>query len=63
LELVIDEHGNVESVGMRQSISPLYDPDLLAAARRWRFTPATKDGKAVKYVKLIQFVLSPPSDD
>ena len=60
LELLIDERGVVESLTMRKSISKLYDPHLMAAAKKWHFTPAKKDGKPVKYMKLLEFVLSPP---
>ena len=60
LELLIDERGVVESLTMRKSISKLYDPRLMAAAKKWHFTPAKKDGKPVKYMKLLEFVLSPP---
>jgi len=57
IEVTISESGAVESVVMRQPTGTVYDDVLLAEARKWRYTPAAKDGKAVKYRKLIQFTL------
>ncbi len=55
VELIIDEVGRVERAVIRQPVSPIYDPLLIAATANWRYTPATLDGKPVKYRKLIQF--------
>jgi tetratricopeptide (TPR) repeat protein len=60
VELVIDEMGRVERAIIRQSISPFYDPMLLAATANWRYKPAQHDGKPVKYRKLIQISVEPP---
>lgn len=49
LTLVINERGTVETASLATSLSPLYDDNLLAAVRRWKFRPATKDGVAVSY--------------
>jgi hypothetical protein len=54
LELVIDEQGRVSGLTMRLSIHPVYDPLLIAAARDWRYKPATVAGAPVKFRKLIQ---------
>jgi TonB family protein len=54
LELVIDERGAVESVVVRESINPRYDDQLVSAARKWQYAPATLDGTPVKYRKLLQ---------
>jgi tetratricopeptide (TPR) repeat protein len=62
LEVVIDETGNVKETRMRQAVSPHYDPALLAAAMQWKFKPAMKDGRPVKYRKLIEVILQPVSD-
>jgi hypothetical protein len=59
IEIVIDEVGRVERVTMRQSISPVYDATLLTAAAGWRYKPALRDGKPVKYRKLIQVNIEP----
>ena len=50
VEVVIGNDGRVESAVLRETVHPAYDGVLLRAAERWRFTPATKDGVAVKYL-------------
>jgi periplasmic protein TonB len=54
LEVVIDEQGRVVNLSLRLPIHPMYDPQLLAAAREWRYKPATVDGTPVKFRKMIQ---------
>jgi hypothetical protein len=58
LEILIDEQGRVVSMAIRLSLHPLYDTLLLAAARDWRYRPATWEGKPVKFRKLIQVSLA-----
>ena len=57
LEVVIDEQGRVTNLVLRLSIHPMYDPQLLAAAREWRYKPATVDGTPVKFRKVIQITV------
>jgi TonB family protein len=57
LEIVIDEQGRVINLALRMSIHPMYDPQLLAAAKEWRYKPATVDGVPVKFRKLIQITV------
>jgi len=59
VEVVVDERGMVESAAIRQSVTPLYDPDLLTTAKTWRFRPATRLGKPVKYRMMFEVVLQP----
>jgi len=54
LEVVIDEQGRVVNLVLRLPIHPMYDPQLLAAAKEWRYKPATVDGTPVKFRKMIQ---------
>lgn len=54
LEVVIDEQGRVVGMAVRSSIHPAYDAQLLAAARDWKYQPATFNGEPVRYRKLIQ---------
>ena len=54
VEVLIDELGRVTGITVRQSIQPMYDAELLAKGREWRYQPATLNGKPVKYRKLIQ---------
>jgi TonB family protein len=57
LEVLIDEQGRVANLNLRLSIHPMYDPQLLAAARDWRYRPATVDGVPVKFRKVIQITV------
>jgi hypothetical protein len=54
IEVVIDELGRVAFAAVRASVHPMFDADLLSAARDWRYQPATMSGKPVKYRKMIQ---------
>ena len=54
LEMVIDERGRVTFAAVRTSVHPMFDAELLTAAREWRYQPATFAGKPVKYRKMIQ---------
>lgn len=55
VDVLIDEFGRVERVMIRQSIDQRYDAVLLAAATKWRYTPAyTSDGRPVKFLKRLQ---------
>jgi TonB family protein len=58
LSILISELGTVESATLVQPLHPAYDQDLLAAAKKWRYKPATKDGVAVKYLKTIKITLN-----
>jgi TonB family protein len=57
LEVVVDEQGRVTSLAIRSSLHPLFDSQLLAAARDWRYRPATLNGKPVKFRKLVQITV------
>jgi TonB family protein len=54
LDITIDEQGRVINAALRLSLHPIYDSQLLAAAREWRYQPATLNGKPVKFRKIIQ---------
>jgi hypothetical protein len=54
LEVVIDETGSVERATMRVPVSPRYDPLAVEAAREWKYRPATLNGVAVKFRKMVQ---------
>jgi len=60
LQIDIDERGTVERAALLESVTPSYDNRLLAAAKNWKFQPATKDGMPVKYRKAITIALRPP---
>ena len=62
LEIVIDATGVVESAAMRVSMNSAYDRHAVAAAKHWRYRPATLDGVPVKFRKMIQVRLSTPEN-
>ena len=57
LEIVIDEQGRVIAISVRNSIHVMYDPLLIAAAKDWKYRPATVDGVPVKFKKLVQIIV------
>jgi TonB family protein len=57
IELLIDERGRVTSAAVREKVHPAYDAMMLAAAHKWQYEPATRDGIAVRYRKLVQIPL------
>jgi hypothetical protein len=59
VEVVIDETGAVESVAMRETLTPPYDRLIVSAARTWKYRPATVNGMPVKFRKLVQINLVP----
>jgi TonB family protein len=58
LEVIINERGSVESAVLRSPVSPHYDDKLIDAAKKWKFKPATKDGKPVKFRRLFAISLT-----
>jgi TonB family protein len=57
LEVVVDEAGHTVATRLITSVHPSYDESLLAAAARWRFKPATREGAPVRYRKTFEIVL------
>src|SRR5437867_5268929 len=57
IEVVIDESGAVESARMAGSVTIAYDRLALAAAKNWKFKPATVDGTPVKFRKVVQVTI------
>lgn len=54
LEVIIDEQGRPVAMTIRGSIHPAYDTMLLAAAREFKYRPATLNGEPVRFRKMIQ---------
>jgi Gram-negative bacterial TonB protein C-terminal len=52
IEVVVDEGGRVVDARIYQSVNRVYDAVLLESARHWKYQPATKDGRAVKYRRI-----------
>ena len=61
VEVIINEQGEVEQALMRIAVNPLYDRQVIEAAKGWRYEPATLNGKPVKFLKRIQVNLVPAS--
>jgi len=58
LEIVISEQGRVQEATIRQSVHPVYDSLVMAAAREWRYHPAMVHNVPVKFRKRIQIALA-----
>lgn len=54
LELLLSPAGAVERAYVHQGIHSAYDTLILEAARTWRYTPATVDGRPVRFRKLLR---------
>jgi len=59
IDIVIDESGSVSAVTMRTHVNAMYDAHAVAAAKNWRYRPATLNGMPVKYRKSIQISVKP----
>ena len=57
LEVIIGENGAVVSESMSAPVFPRYDWELLNAVQRWKYKPATRNGRPVKYRKIIAVTL------
>jgi TonB family protein len=58
LDVTIDEQGRVIQAKLRVSLHPIYDSQLLAASREWRYRPATHNGRPVRFRKIIQITVT-----
>jgi hypothetical protein len=58
LEVIIDEQGRVTALELKGKLHPLFDSQLLGAAKDWRYRPATLNGKPVRYRKLVQITVT-----
>ena len=58
VQFVIDENGAVQTPTMPVSIEMSYDGMVISAAKKWQYTPATLDGKPVKYMKRLTISVS-----
>jgi tetratricopeptide (TPR) repeat protein len=56
IEVVIDESGAVTAATIRASVSRFYDTMLLESSKLWRYKPATRQGRPVKYRRVIAIV-------
>ena len=49
IEVVVDEHGAVSDARVYLSVNRIYDNVLLESVKQWRYRPAMKEGRPVKY--------------
>ena len=54
LDVIISSEGVIERATLAQPITPFYDRQLLESTRNWRYRPASLDGRAVRFRKLIR---------
>lgn len=47
MEVVVDTDGVVHDVYVTGSLGPGFDEEAIKAVKRWRFKPATSEGKPV----------------
>lgn len=57
LRIKIDEQGNVSSAIMARPTDPVYDIQVLEAAKQWKYEPALSNGRPVPSEKEITFLL------
>ena len=60
MELLINEGGDVEQAKLVSFPVRMSDMLLLSSAKTWRFHPALKDGKPVKFQLLVSWTVTPP---
>ena len=53
VEVAIDAQGNVTSASLSTPIYPVYDQQLLAYAKRWKFSPAMRNGQPIASIQLV----------
>jgi hypothetical protein len=58
LDVTIDEQGRVIAAAIRVGLHPIYDGQILVAAKEWRYQPATFQGRPVKFRKIIQITVT-----
>ena len=56
LDLVIDDAGRVVEARVHQSVNRLYDAVLLQSAKQWRYRPASRGGRPVRYRRITNIV-------
>ena len=58
LDVTIDELGRVIGASIRVGLHPIYDSQILLAAKEWRYHPALLNGRPVKFRKIIQITVT-----
>jgi TonB family protein len=58
IEVLINAMGEVEKATLVVPVDPRYDSQLISAAQRWQYKPATVEGVPVKFRKSVQVNLT-----
>jgi TonB family protein len=59
LELIVAPDGTVERARFLEAPQRMADMMILSSAKTWQFTPAFKDGQAVRYRTVMSWVAAP----
>ena len=57
IELLVDEQGDVEAVRLTSPANRFHERMLVSAAKMWKFRPAYKDGRAVRYMTRVRLTV------
>jgi TonB family protein len=60
VRLKIGPDGRVTNAAIERPLHPLYDLELLAAARTWEFTPASLNGLPIEAEQIVPVQINPP---
>ena len=58
LQIVVTKTGDVGTVTLIKRIHPVYDALLVAAAKQWKYQPATLRGQPIDFVKRLNVKVS-----
>ena len=56
IEVTISERGEVEKARLISAPNSIHGAMLLSVIKAWQFTPATKDGQAVRYRQVMPLI-------
>jgi outer membrane biosynthesis protein TonB len=59
LELLVAEDGSVERVRMLSRPRRMADMMVLSGVKMWKFRPAFKDGRPVRYLTVLDWTVTP----
>jgi len=59
LEVAINKKGTVDMIKLVRSLKPEFDQSAIAAAKRWEFVPAMKDGHTVPVQMQVEMTFKP----
>jgi TonB family protein len=60
LSLVVDADGVAHDITVSESLSPAFDAAAVDAVKKWKFSPATKNGKPISAHAAIQITFRGP---